>query len=110
MVSKNLLQSFEFEQILIKFLQFQPVLFDYLSSRCREHGILIVFSLSEPDALFEFLRARIPDYIVVCILTDVVRGFVSKQKLPFYAQWLPKFFTRPYCVTLPYVLLKKDKY
>ena len=110
MVTKNLLKRFEFDQILIRFLHFQPVLFDYLSSRSEEHGILIVFSLSEPGALSEFLRARIVDYIVVYILKDVVRGFVSKQKLTFYAQRLSKLFTRPYCVTLPYVLLKKDKY
>jgi hypothetical protein len=63
----------------------------------------------EPCTLSEFLRAGILDYIVVSILNDVVLAFAFKQKIVVYAHWLSKLFTHPYCVTLPSVLLKKDK-
>ena len=62
------------------------------------HSVLV---LGNPAPYLEFLRAGILDYIVVCILKDVVRAFIFKRNLNFYAQWLSKLFTHPTALRYP---------
>jgi hypothetical protein len=62
---KSIIKWFKFDQILIRFLHFQPVLLDYLSFRSREHGTIECSRSREPGTLSGLLRAKILDCIGV---------------------------------------------